>query len=137
MIFTDYISFTTRGKRDVIDITTEINNILENKPIQDGLVTVFSPGSTGCITTIEYEPGLVRDIAEYFEKLFPYDHPYHHHNTWHDDNGASHLQAAFIGPSLSIPIVEGKMTLGTWQQVVFIDCDTRGRNRTIVVQCIS
>ncbi len=136
MIVTDYISFRTKGKRDVIDITSEINNILEKQHIHDGLVTVFSPGSTGCITTIEFEPGLVRDIAEYLEKLFPYEHPYHHHNTWHDDNGSSHLQAAFIGPSLSIPVVEGKMTLGTWQQVVFIDCDTRGRNRTIVVQCI-
>jgi secondary thiamine-phosphate synthase enzyme len=137
MVSTEYISIHTKGNRDIIDITSKIDEILKKGHFTNGIVTVFSPGSTGCITTIEYEPGLVKDMNEYLAKNIPYDNAYHHHNTWHDDNGSSHLQAALIGPSLTVPVVEGKMTLGTWQQIVFIDCDTHGRDRTVVVQCIS
>jgi secondary thiamine-phosphate synthase enzyme len=92
--------------------------------------------STAGITTIEYEDGLKKDMAIGLERLFPYEGLYHHHDTWHDDNGSSHLQAAVLGPSLSVPVVKGDLTLGTWQQVVLVDCDTRPRNREIVVQII-
>ncbi len=133
---TDYIQIATQGSRDVIDITGDIKEILIRNNISDGIVTVFAPGSTAAITTIEFEPGLQKDIDHYLNKLFPYGERYHHHETWHDDNGSSHLQAAIIGPSVTVPVISGEMTLGTWQQVVLIDCDTRSRNREIVIQMV-
>jgi len=131
---TDYINISTKGKKDVVDITPEIRDILNRHDINSGIVTLFSPGSTGALTTIEYEPGLKKDIELFLERIIPYRDHYHHHETWHDDNGSSHIQAALLGPSLTVPVVNGEMTLGTWQQVIFIDCDTRPRNRKIVVQ---
>ena len=134
---TDYVTVSSKGKRDVIDITSSIRDILQKHECKSGIVTVFAPGSTAAITTIEYEPGLKKDIDVYLQKIAPYRDKYHHHDTWHDDNGSSHIQAAFLGPSLTIPIINGDITLGTWQQVVLIDCDTRPRQREIVVQMIS
>ena len=134
---TEYIQFRTRGKRDVYDMTPQIQEVISKNGISNGLVTAFVPGSTAGITTIEYEPGLKQDIDIFLEKILPYRDHYHHHNTWHDDNGAAHIQAALIGPSLSVPIVDGRLALGTWQQIILVDCDTRSRNREIVVQIIS
>lgn len=116
------------------DLTPAVRELIEEGEISNGIVTIFAPGSTAAITTVEYEPGLKKDIDEHLERLFPYAVHYHHHDTWHDDNGSSHLQAALLGPSLTVPVVEGEMTLGTWQQIVLIDCDTRERSRKIVVQ---
>jgi len=133
---TDYITISTRGNRDVIDLTPEFRKIIGRHGLSDGIAVVFSPGSTAGVTTIEYEPGLKKDIGIFLEKLVPYGGKYHHHETWHDDNGSSHLQAAFIGPSVAVPVVGGEPSLGTWQQVVLIDCDTRPRKREIVVQLV-
>ncbi|HOT46185.1 MAG TPA: secondary thiamine-phosphate synthase enzyme YjbQ [Spirochaetota bacterium] len=133
---TDFITVSSRGGREVIDLTPELRNIIGRHGLSDGIAVVFSPGSTAGITTIEYEPGLKKDIDIFLEKLVPYGGAYHHHETWHDDNGSSHLQAALIGPSVAVPVVGGKPSLGTWQQVVLIDCDTRPRRREIVVQLV-
>ncbi|MBN2040645.1 MAG: YjbQ family protein [Spirochaetes bacterium] len=136
-VLTQYISLSTKGHRDVHDITSEVDKIISQNNIKEGIVTVFVPGSTGAITTVEFEPGLKKDIDEILERLIPYSSSYHHHDTWHDDNGAGHIQAAVIGPSICVPVVDGAMTLGTWQQIVLIDCDTRPRNRKLVVQIVS
>jgi len=134
MVKTEYIEVSTKGFSDIQDITSELGKIIRKAGITDGIVTVFVPGSTGGLTTIEYEPGLVKDIPEVLEKIAPLKGRYHHHNTWHDDNGSSHVRAALIGPSITVPFVEGELTLGTWQQVVFIDFDTRPRSRKLVAQ---
>ena len=133
---TDYISVSSRGNRDVIDLTPLITGILGKNQITDGIVAVFCPGSTAAITTIEYEPGLRKDIDIFLERLFPYGGHYHHHETWNDDNGSSHIQAAMLGPGLTVPLVNGKLTLGTWQQIVLVDCDTRPRKRKVVIQIV-
>lgn len=121
----------------MVDITGLVAKIIQESEVRSGIVTVFVPGSTAGITTIEFEPGLRKDIDLFLERLVPYGAKYHHHDTWHDDNGSSHIQAAILGPSLTVPIVDGAMTLGTWQQMVLVDCDTGPRNRKLVVQIIS
>lgn len=128
------ISLQTKGKDQVVDLTAKVQKIIVDSKIKDGLVTVFVPGSTASVTTIEYEPGLVKDIKVLGEKLAPSNQDYAHNETWGDGNGYSHVRAATIGPSLSIPLENGKMTLGTWQQIVLIDHDVRARSRTVVVQ---
>jgi secondary thiamine-phosphate synthase enzyme len=135
-VITDYISLFTNGKRDVIDITSKMQDIITGNKIKSGIVIAFAPGSTGAITTIEFEPGLKKDIDQFLERLIPYKGSYQHHNTWHDDNGAGHLQAAMIGPSVTVPVIDGALSLGAWQQVVFIDCDTKPRNRQIIIQIV-
>ena len=134
MIRTEQVELSTKGYTDIHDITPLLDQLLEKAGLDKGVVTVFVPGSTGGLTTIEYEPGLIKDIPEILEKIAPVSAPYHHHQTWHDDNGSSHVRSALIGPSITIPFVKGKLTLGAWQQVVFIDFDTRPRNRRLVVQ---
>jgi secondary thiamine-phosphate synthase enzyme len=136
-VSTDFIQVKTNGKRSVVDLTPMVREIVAAKDIQTGIAIAFIPGSTAAITTIEYEPGLVKDIDLFFERLLPYEAYYHHHETWHDDNGAAHLQAAVVGPSLTVPIVGGELALGTWQQVVLIDFDTRPRKREIIVQILA
>ena len=133
---TDYIAVSTRGRRDVVDLTPELRKVIGRNGMSDGIAVVFSPGSTAGITTIEYEPGLKKDIDIFLERLVPYGGTYHHHETWHDDNGSSHLQAALIGPSVAVPVTGGEPAMGTWQQVVLIDCDTRPRKREIVIQLV-
>jgi len=135
-VHTDYIEVETGGKRSVVDLSQQLASIASKSGVSDGLLTVFVPGSTAALTTVEYEPGLVKDIDAFLERLLPYSEHYAHHETWHDDNGAAHLQAALLGPSLTIPIVGGELTLGTWQQPVLIDCYTRPRRRRLVVQIL-
>lgn len=128
------ITIKTNGYTDVVDITPEVIKIIEKYAEYDaGLVNIFCPGSTGGITTIEYEPGLISDIKKYLERILPYDENYKHHQTWNDDNGASHLRSAFIGPSITVPYENKKLLLGTWQQIVFIDFDTRPRTRNLII----
>lgn len=133
---TDYITVKTKGNRDVVDLTPRLREILGGSGVSDGIAVVFAPGSTAAVTTIEYEPGLKKDIDLFLERIAPYGARYHHHETWHDDNGSAHLQAALIGPSVALPVVKGEPALGTWQQVVLVDCDTRPRDRKIVVQVV-
>lgn len=111
-----------------------MQQIIKESSIANGLLTVFCPGSTGAITTVEYESGVLQDLKQALERIAPADIPYKHDERWGDGNGFAHVRAALMKPSLSIPLVSGKMTLGTWQQVVFIDFDNRERHREIVVQ---
>lgn len=134
MIIQKKISLTTRGFNHIIDITPELRDLLSTSKLTDGYILVFVPGSTGGLTTIEYEPGLLKDIPEMFEKIAPVNGRYHHDDTWHDGNGYAHVRSALTGPSLMIPFEDGIMQLGTWQQVVFIDFDNRPRQRKLHVQ---
>ena len=134
MIKTDELRFDTAGPGDIINLTTNIMKTVQESGITSGILTVFAPGSTTGITTIEYEPGLLKDIPELMEKLIPSNRSYHHDETWHDGNGFSHLRSALIGSDLTVPFVSGKLTLGIWQQIVFLEFDNRPRNRTVVLQ---
>lgn len=120
---------------DIVDITSEINNCLKDSKLKDGIVNVFVAGSTGAITTIEFEPGLVNtDIPEFMEKIIPYNKDYAHHKTWGDHNGAGHLRSFLLKTSLTIPFSEENLILGTWQQVIFLELDEKRRKRTIYCQ---
>jgi secondary thiamine-phosphate synthase enzyme len=136
MVETDTISLSTKGFSDVIDITNKVTKIVEQSGIQIGLVNVFCSGSTGSITTIEFESGVINDLKKAIEKIVPSNIPYEHDKRWGDGNGFSHVRAAIMKPSLTVPIIKGKMALGTWQQIVFIDFDNRGRDRKILVQIV-
>ncbi len=136
MIQTTSIELTTEGHCDIHDITPNLQRAVSDSGMAHGQVLAFVPGSTGGITTVEFEPGLVRDLREFFDRLIPEGPDYHHHETWGDDNGSSHIRAALLKPSLTIPFARGQLMLGTWQQVVFVDFDTRPRNRSVVVQVI-
>jgi secondary thiamine-phosphate synthase enzyme len=137
MVKTQEIRIKTKGNCDVVNITEQVGKTVAKSTIKDGIVTLFNVGSTAGITTTEYEPGLVNyDIAAVFEKIAPENARYEHEETWHDDNGHSHVRASLLGPSLSVPIVDGRLTLGTWQQIILVDFDTRPRTRTVVCQVI-
>jgi secondary thiamine-phosphate synthase enzyme len=133
MAYSETISLRTKGFSDIINITEPVRAILERSRIEEGLVTVFCPGSTGAITTIEYESGVLSDLKKAIEKLVPSNIPYEHDRRWGDGNGFSHVRAALLKPSLTIPLVRKGLTLGTWQQIVFVDFDNRGRDRSILV----
>jgi len=132
--FSETISLSTKGFSDILDITHHVDAALHRSGIENGLVTVFCPGSTGSVTTIEYESGVVRDLQKSIEKIVPSNIPYEHDKRWGDGNGFSHVRAALMKPSLTIPLVEGRLALGTWQQIVFIDFDNRRRERNLIVQ---
>lgn len=126
----------TAGHCDIIDITAKIHEAIEKEQIQHGLITAFVSGSTAALTTIEYESGLIQDLKESVERLIPSDRRYHHDDRWGDDNGFSHLRAALFGPSIALPVQNGKVCLGTWQQVILLDFDNRPRTREIILQLI-
>ncbi len=131
---TDRIKMDTLGGVQIIDITNHVQELLTKSNLNDGLATVFVPGSTASVTTIEYEPGLIADIKKALDRIAPRDGHYEHDQRWHDGNGHSHVRAAFLKPSVAIPFSDKTLMLGTWQQLVFIELDVRPRNRTIVVQ---
>ena len=133
-VLSDTIQLHSEGEGDIIDLTTQLSNIVKDSEIKNGTVTIFVSGSTAAVTTIEYEPGLVHDFPEMLSRIAPRDIEYEHDNTWHDGNGHSHVRSSLIGPSITIPIVQGKLTLGTWQQVVLLEIDTRSRIRTVILQ---
>ena len=135
-VLSDTIQLHSEGEGDIIDMTLQLSNTVEESKIKNGTVTIFVSGSTAAVTTIEYEPGLVHDFPEMLSRVVPKDIEYEHDNTWHDGNGHSHIRSSLIGPSLTIPIIGGKLTLGTWQQVVLLEMDTRSRNRTVILQII-
>ena len=136
MTFVETISISTKGFSDIIDINQQVISICELSGITNGLVTVFCVGSTGSVTTIEYESGVLKDLRAAIEKIAPSNISYEHDKRWGDGNGFSHVRAALMKPSLTIPLVKGRPTLGTWQQIVFIDFDNRSRHRDILVQVI-
>ena len=135
-ILNDRIHLKTKGAGDLIDITGRLVDMLKHTKLQTGQVTVFNIGSTAAITTFEFETGMIKDMQELYEKVVPSNQHYHHDDTWGDANGFSHLRAALQGPSITIPFEEGKLLLGTWQQVVLAEFDNKPRNRQVVVQII-
>ena len=136
MVKTGSIELSTRGNADVHDITAQVAQVVKSSRIKNGTVTVFCPSSTSALTTIEYESGAVSDLQRLFNEIIPADREYAHNARWHDGNGHSHIRAALLGPSLTIPFVEGSLTLGTWQQVIYVDFDVRARHRELVLQII-
>ncbi|MBN1197010.1 MAG: YjbQ family protein [Candidatus Aminicenantes bacterium] len=128
------IEFQTDTHHKMVDITTRVEEALEQTGMADGAALIFVIGSTGALSTIEYEPGLQRDFPELMQRLIPQDLDYRHNQTWGDGNGHSHLRATLLGPSLTVPVVDGKLVLGTWQQIVFLEFDNRPRNRRLLVQ---
>ena len=136
MVETTRHQVVTKGQGDVQDLTEIVARAIGGSPLTAGLVTVAVVGSTAGITTIEFEPGAVADLNRVWERLAPRDGEYQHHLQWGDDNGSSHVRAAMLGPSISIPFDGGRLCVGTWQQIVLIEFDTRGRNREVVVQLI-
>jgi secondary thiamine-phosphate synthase enzyme len=134
MVVTEELHLRMQGHTDVEDITEMVDAVVKGSGLKAGIVTVFCPGSTGGLTTIEYEDGVVADLQRLLDEIAPVDRPYRHHLRWGDDNGSAHVRAALIGPSLTIPFVQGRLILGTWQQVVFLDFDTQPRSRRLVLQ---
>ena len=130
------LRFRTHREGEIIDITDKTQRVVESSRMRSGVAVLFVPGSTGAITTIEYEPGLLADLPIALERLAPKDASYEHEKRWHDGNGHSHIRASMIGPDLSVPFRDKKLTLGTWQQIVFLELDIRPRDRTVIVQLV-
>ena len=136
MVRTHKFEVQTSGQGDAHDLTRTVINAVRDSGLRDGIVTVFVVGSTAAITTIEFEPGAIGDFNALLDRLAPRDADYRHHLRWGDDNGSSHVRAALLGPSITIPLVDGALTLGTWQQIMLLEVDTSPREREIVVQML-
>ncbi len=136
MIATGSIELQTRGHADTHDLTPQVQDRVHASGVQSGLVTIFTSSSTSALTTIEFESGALHDLRRVLDEIAPQDREYKHNLRWHDGNGHSHLRAALLGPSLTVPILDGQLTLGTWQQILFIDFDVRARSRRLVVQIV-
>jgi secondary thiamine-phosphate synthase enzyme len=134
MIVNRNIRLDTRGNGQILDITDEVEQEVRDSDLRNGIVTLFTPSSTSALTTIEYESGAVHDLQQLFDRIVPPDVDYRHNLRWGDGNGHSHVRHALLGASLTVPFVDGRMTLGTWQQIVFVDFDVRARSRSLVVQ---
>lgn len=134
MVVTRRIRFETRGNGDVIEMTGDVARAVQASGMGEGIVTLFTPSATSALTTIEFESGCVRDLQRLFDEIADPQRPYAHNARWGDGNGHSHVRAALLGPSLTVPFVEGQLTLGTWQQIVFVDFDNRARRRELVAQ---
>ena len=134
-VSTHRLSLSTRGNNDIHDITDEVAKAVRASGLRNGIATVFVPGSTAGVTAIEYERGMIRDLQEFLERVAPTDAPYHH-NHGGDSNGHAHVRSAFIGPSLTVPLIDGQLALGTWQQIVLVDFDDRPRTREVMVQLV-
>ncbi len=136
MVITQSLGLRTQGHTDIQDITSQVATVVKESGLKSGIVTVFCTGSTGGLTTIEYESGVMDDLRQVLDEVVPPDRDYQHHLRWGDDNGSAHIRAALVGPSLTVPFIDGSLTLGTWQQIVFLDFDTRPRSRKLVVQVV-
>lgn len=136
MVKTGSIQLSTSGNADVKEITAQIAQIIRESQLMNGIVTIFCPSSTSALTTIEYESGCVNDLRRLFDEIIPPNREYAHNARWRDGNGHSHIRASLLGPSLTIPFVEGSLTLGTWQQVIYVDFDNKSRQRELVVQIV-
>ena len=136
MVINRRIQLRTQGNGHVLDITDQVRREVARSGLQDGIVTIFTPSSTSALTTLEYESGAIHDLQRLFDRLIPPDADYRHNLRWGDGNGHSHLRSALLGPSLTVPFVGQRLTLGTWQQIIFVDFDNRPRSRSIVLQII-
>ena len=135
-VVSETVSVRTSGEVDMVEITDKVQDLVDASKIKNGLATVFVVGSTGAVTTIEYEPGLLADFPAMLERVAPRSIVYEHEKRWHDGNGHSHVRASLLGPSVTIPVADSRLTLGTWQQLVFVELDTRSRSRELVVQIL-
>lgn len=135
-VTTKQLSIHTKGEGDILDITRDVAETVVESKLRNGIVTIFIPGSTGALTTIEYEPGLLKDFPNILERIAPKKLLYEHEKRWHDGNGHSHVRASLIGPSITVPFVNGRLTLGTWQQIIFMELDVRRRDRNLILQII-
>jgi secondary thiamine-phosphate synthase enzyme len=136
MTFQQQIAITTKGHGDMHDLTAQVAGVVGASGIQTGIVNLFNVGSTAALGTIEFEPGLTHDLPAVLDQLMPPSRDYGHEQAWHDGNGHSHLQASVLGPSLTAPIADGQLVLGTWQQIFHLECDVRARRRTVVVTVV-
>jgi secondary thiamine-phosphate synthase enzyme len=134
MVISEYIEFSTNGDADILDVTDQVSHVVADSNVTSGIVTLFTPSATSGLTTIEYESGCVSDLRRLFDEIVNPNQLYAHNARWGDGNGHSHVRAALLGPSLTIPFVNGRLSLGTWQQIIFIDFDNRARRRRLVVQ---
>ena len=135
-VLTKTLKVKTKGENDMINITEEISKIIKNVEIRNGIITLFVSGSTSALTTIEYESGLISDFPKMLDRIVPKNIEYGHEQMWHDGNGHSHVKASLVGPSLTIPISDSRLTLGTWQQIVLLELDIRSRDRLIILQIL-
>jgi secondary thiamine-phosphate synthase enzyme len=136
MVINETLQLSTKGNGQILNITDEVRRRVRSSDVEQGIVTLFSPSSTSALTTIEYESGAVHDLQSLFDRIIPPDAEYRHNLRWGDGNGHSHVRHALLGASLTIPVVDGQLTLGTWQQIVFVDFDVRARSRSLVVQIL-
>ncbi len=136
MVITDTIELETRGHADMHDITGDVAAKVRDSGVSSGIVTIFCPGSTSALTTIEYESGALSDLKRVFDEVVPPDRDYAHNRRWGDGNGHSHVRAALLGPSLTVPFVDGELSLGTWQQITYCDFDNRPRSRRLILQIV-
>jgi secondary thiamine-phosphate synthase enzyme len=135
-VVTSSIKLETRGNADVLDITAFVRDAVNSSGVKDGVVTMFCPSSTSALTTIEYESGCIKDLQRLFDEIVNPDREYAHNARWHDGNGHSHIRASLLGASISVPFVNKRLTLGTWQQIIYVDFDNRPRHRELVVQIL-
>lgn len=135
-VITKTLRVKTKGEDDIVDISKQTSKAVENSGIKNGTVTIFVSGSTAALTTIEYEPGLLSDLPKMLERIAPKNIDYGHEQMWHDGNGHSHVRASLVGPSLTVPFSNGNLMLGTWQQIVLLELDTRSRERDLVLQMV-
>jgi secondary thiamine-phosphate synthase enzyme len=135
-VFAGELEISTKGELDMVDISGELEKLIDDSGMMDGIVNIFVPGATGALTTMEYEPGVVEDLRAAIRRMAPDEIEYQHHLKWKDGNGQSHVRAALIGPSVTVPLREGHIPAGTWQQVVFIELDVRPRKRKLLVQIV-
>ena len=135
-VITKKIKIQSKGENDVIDLTEQVADAVSESKISNGTVTIFVVGSTGAVTTLEYEPGLIKDVPNALSKIAPNTVVYEHEKRWHDGNGRSHVKASLVGPSLVVPFCDGNLTLGQWQQIVFLKLDTRSRSRELILQIV-
>jgi len=133
-VYTGRIKINTKSDGGMTDVTGDVQDIVDSSRIKDGITVVFCPGSTGALSTVEYEPGLVKDLPEVMNRIAPRDGEYAHHATWHDDNGSGHVKASIIGPDITVPVENRRLLLGRWQQIVFIEFDTKDRERELTVK---
>ncbi len=136
MVETHVVKFKTKGVGAIVDLTLEMKEAVANSAAVSGTITAFVPGSTGGITSMEYEPGLLKDVPAMMERLIPSQPDYEHDKTWHDGNGYAHLRSTLIGPDITVPFTQKSLYLGTWQQVVFLEFDNRARDREVILQII-
>lgn len=135
-VVTRTINLETEGNTDIIDLTDRVNDIVDSCDLTEGIVHIFAPGSTMGLTTVEFENGLVTDLQNAFEELVPSKKRYAHNERWGDGNGHSHVRSSLLGPSLTVPLVDGQLVLGTWQQIILVDFDNRSRQRELLVQVL-